>query len=137
MKHIIIGLASFAFLFGISLTIISAQEQIPRDEFIRITENALDAIDKLETIFSSTGSTKMEARMAQNDLKTALKKYDRYESYKKTKAQDEIIISILMADFAYMPMVMTGSVDEKLFNDAKTYAQEARDLFGKYKQKKK
>lgn len=137
MKHIIIGLTSFAFLFCISLTIISAQEQMPRDEFIRITENALDALDKLETIFSSTGSTKMEARMAQNDLKTALKKYDRYESYKKTKAQNEIIVSISMADFAYMPMVMTGSVDEKLFNDAKTSAQKARDQFGKYKQKKK
>jgi len=128
---------SFALIFGTVLTGISAQEPMPRDEFMKITKDALDALDKLDTIFSGTGSTKMEARLAENNLETALTKYDLHESYKITKAQDEIIINISMADLTYMPMVIAGSVDVKLFNIARTYTRKAHVLFEKYKTGKK
>ena len=128
---------SFALLFGTAFTSISAQEPMPRDEFMKITDNALDALDKLGTIFSSTGSTKMESKLAQNDIDIALMKFDLYESYKITKAQHEIIVAISMADLTYMPMVIAGSVDVKLYNTAKLYTQKAHDLIEKYKTNKK
>jgi hypothetical protein len=130
-----IGLISIALLFAFSPSVICAQEQMPRDEFIRITENALDALDKLETIFSSVRPNKRDASMAQLDLETTLKKYERYKAYKRTKTQGSIIFNLEAANTLYMMMISLGTIDET-FDHAKTAAQEARDLFGAYKQEK-
>jgi hypothetical protein len=122
----IIGLISLLTVFLIS---ISAQETTSREKFLSVTESALDALDKLETIFSDPDSTRIEARLAQHELETALKKYERYAP--KTKTEGEMVLFIKMANFEYMGMSMTGKIDEDTFKSAKENTQKARDIFKK------
>ena len=69
MKRFILILVVVAFLTPVAA--VHAEEPVPFEEFISITEKALDALDEIETVCSNYDSMKIEARMA-------VKKYDRY-----------------------------------------------------------
>ncbi len=114
---------------------VSATEPIPYNDFISITEKALDALDEVEIVFSSSESMKIEVKMAFNKLDTALKKYNRYVKTWPEGKQKEIAWAITEARLLYDMTLIEGLHGEN-HNKAKEAAQKARDLFLQYKKRK-
>jgi len=126
----ITALFFFAFLLG-AYQFVFADPPIPRSEFIKMTENALDKMDELQSLLEN-GTSKMEARRAMSQLDAAMKKYDRY-SGRETKEQAQIFINLMMAHYGFSTLVTTGG---NVGADLLEYKQKAVDLFMVYKDKK-
>ena len=123
-----------------SFNVVFAQEIFPRKEFIKITEEAINAVDKLEAGFLyPLGITRVEARQLHNNFSAVLKRYDRYSSYKKTDTQNLIFSKLIMLNLQYMKLSLELELEKVEHDDlqeALQTADELRGLFYKYKKRK-
>lgn len=125
---------SFLILLILSTCLITyAAEPIPFDDFVKITEEALDALDEIETVFSSSDSTKREAKLAFKKFDTVWKKYKRFKTTaSESTVQFEITFGMWMARMQFETASLEG-LNGKSHNEAIKTTQKARDLFMKYK----
>ncbi|MBT0666383.1 hypothetical protein KI809_18910 [Geobacter pelophilus] len=100
-------------------------------EFVKYTENALDALDDVEVAFDSDIATNTSVNNALNKLDSALKKYSRL-NLKEKSIEKEISWKITISRLTYDLVFYQGIGSEKHM-EAKRYGDEARELFKKYK----
>lgn len=136
MKRFILILVVVAFLTPVAA--VHAEEPVPFEEFISITEKALDALDEIETVCSNYDSMKIEARMAVKKYDIAVKKYDRYVKTWPKGKQANIAWAMTSARLSYDMAFNSSNMDEMLANEKKAIIelQKARELYVKYKSKK-
>jgi hypothetical protein len=113
---------------------ISIAGTIPYNDIVKLTENVLDALDEVETVFGNSRSTKYEARTATNKLSVALKKYDRYLGPDGAfdKEQGDIIFNFTMIEGICHFSTNISSDDLRKILD---YSKNGRKLFEVYKVK--
>lgn len=111
-----------------------AADPMPPKTFILYTEKVLDALDKVEVIFESSESLKIEAQMALRNLDINLKRYDRYVKTWPEGAQGQIVWAITEARLLY-DLVLIKGVHGAMHDKAKKAADRARELFLQYKRK--
>jgi hypothetical protein len=113
-------------------------DPIPREEFIKITEEIINIIDQLESIFASFQPKVFEVRPLVQKLDAAQKKYKRYgDSLPEDNVQGKIAKAILTANFYYEIMLFSGSYsspsgDKDYYSESKRAAKEVRELFSSY-----
>lgn len=129
-----IFLSLFILLFSIGIS--HAKEPIPYKEFVVITEQALDALDEVESVFGRFDTTKIEARASLKKLTAALKKYDRYVKGRWPDGkQSEIVYQLSIAEFIYSVSLTVGKFDDEDKTKAEEAAQKTRELFMQYKRR--
>lgn len=111
---------------------VMAAEPVPFKDFISITENVLDALDEVETVFSSADSMKIEAKIAFKKFDISMKKYDRHIKAWPECKQGMIAWKMESARLLYDIALLEGA-HGKSNVDADKAVQEARDLFAEYK----
>jgi hypothetical protein len=108
-----------------------AQRTIPRSDFIKMTETALDRMDDIQSLLEN-GTSKMEANRAKSQLDAAMKKFDRYKS-NGSKEQEAILLNLSKAHYGFSLLLATeGNVGSDLVGSK----QSAIDLFMIYGNKK-
>lgn len=118
-----------------------AAEPVPFDDFVKITEQALDALDEIETVCSSGHSTKKEAMSAFKKFDTVMKKYDRYTDTTSWpgSVQMNIWIKLTSARLSWQIVLQDITFHERLDvksrDEAMQITQEVRDKFMEYKNK--
>lgn len=119
-----------------------AAEPVPFDDFVKIAEQTLDALDEIETVLSSSNSTQDLARVAFNKFDIAQKKYHRYVTSPRFPegVQRDIAAAMFLSRMQYETAFLNGiyskepdNVNQSTFDKAKQSTQEARDKFMKYK----
>lgn len=114
-----------------------AAEPIPRAEFIRMTEEILNSLDRVEAVFRDSDAKVMEAKLALREFDISTKKYDRYVRGRWPEGkQAEIAWAFAKAWMAYDLTLSEGTYG-KSHKDAEASTQEVRDLFAKYRRQKK
>lgn len=145
MKRVILLFVAITFLSGIAIA--QSAEPVPFKEFIAITEKVLDVLDEIEVVFSNNESMKIEVNTAFKKLDIEMLKYRRYvQDWRKSPGKQAAIIKAISNAHVLYKITETeeelkkyGKAQEnegiygKSHESAKLYAQEARELFVKYK----
>jgi chromosome segregation ATPase len=115
---------------------VMAKDSVPRSEFIKYTEEALNALDEVEVVFSSSESSKYEAEKALKSLDIAIKKYERFDGLDWGKTnENKIAWEITYSSLNYNRVLLEGLYGSS-HEEAKKLAQGARSLFQEYKKVK-
>lgn len=111
---------------------IPKNDPIPKQEFIKITEEILNVLDEVDSAFSSSETKTFEAKALLKKLDTVQKKYDRYvESWPKDNIQSQIVWAIRKAWMEF-DMTLISGLYSQVHQEAKESAKKARELFGNY-----
>jgi hypothetical protein len=130
-KGFVTGLCCLFFLF---LGQAHSKEPIPRSEFIKLTENAFDALDEVESTLNHS-TPKVEIQKALNKLGAANKKYERYVPDVWPKGiQNDITGQIAAAKYYYGVYLVTELRSQESKEAGESAATKARELFRKYKE---
>lgn len=130
MKYVVIVMVVFPLYCSFAV----AQDKIPKAEFVKYTEAALDAVDIVEGTLTNTEATVLEANKAIRDLDVALKKYDRFgKGPLKEPAPREIKTKLYEARLCYDIFIM--GKDSNYLQKGMDLSQQVRNLFKRYKTK--
>ncbi|MFA6290192.1 MAG: hypothetical protein WC637_00345 [Victivallales bacterium] len=124
-------LVSIILLF-ITITIVTAADIIPKNDFIKITEQALDVLDKVEVVFSDSTSLKLDAQKSLKEFDIVMKKYNRYIKTWPDGNQGQIAWAMIEAELYYKMVLIEGVYGEN-HKKAEEAIERARSLFLKYK----
>jgi len=109
------------------------KEPVPRGDFIKLTENALDALDEVESTLNHS-TPRIEIQKALNKSEAANKRYKRYVPDVWPKgSQREIVGQLSAAHYYYGVYLFTELQSDESKKAGETAATKARKLFRKYK----
>ena len=109
-------------------------ESIPYAEFVEVTDKALDALDDVEAIISSSEAKKRDAKQALTKLDAAIKKYDRHMTARwNLEEQQRKIIEKLQEAYSGFGLYVELGGDKKWRDNGESSAKEVRELFMVYK----
>jgi hypothetical protein len=124
-------------------TFVYAQEAVPREDFIAITNYVIHALDEVEAACDDPGSGKQAVDNALKKLRNARDKYKRYDVnlWSLDGDQEEIVKTLAAAERSYKifslslgPCCAAPTEDE--IEQAARYSENARRLFLQYTAKK-
>jgi hypothetical protein len=141
MRKILPVLATSIFLLFIFSVGANAKEPLPRSEFIKYTDAALDGLDELEAALTGGSASAIDVRRAITKVDAALKKYDRYVKSWPECAQAHIAWQITKARLLFQTHLTLRSdplrgYGDKELQEATDAAQDARDRFMEYRKEK-
>jgi hypothetical protein len=120
-------------------TVLFAIESIPYQDFITLTDNALDSLDELEAILSNPDTTNRLGNEALNRYDAKVKKFDRYMSarWNLEDKQKAIVEKLQAIKTSYGLYLSSGEKKYEFeFEFRKTgdrQAKEVRELYLQYK----
>lgn len=120
-----------ALLFFIIPSYSHAEEPIPKEEFVKITDGVLDVLDEVETIASNPQSMKIEAKKVLDKFKTVQKKYNRYVVGKWPEgAQRDIVGKLFLSSITWETVSISWTPDT--LEKAKDASNKARQAYSDY-----